>query len=437
MNDEEQHLQAMIAHGQRHQNKPEREAPPFLSDEEIALLKRTLLSKFPEDQQLLFIRRCQRARLDPFSGQIHPTLRNTKVRGEGGEVRYEARLVCVTGVYGLLAVATRTGEYDGCEIAWSGKDGKWRDEWLADEFPMAAKCIVYHKGRSHPEVAIARWDSFVQQSWDKESKSWIISEFWNRLSDFMLSKCARAAALRGAFPDQLSEIYIREELPGLESEQVPAMEEKVAASQERDKKVTEELKAAGVKVVESTGPAQPTPEQALEPAFEEDKKPAAQPHKTAKRVKEPAEVATQVFAEKLTEQLQAVKAGQTLGEKIAAAYPQAKPVTLEPIPEPAAQAEDNLDLSPAAAGEDTTAIGTSSAEPPKEPPWKNHVIKGVRHVKFQGRKIGDLAPAELAIIENQWLPAIREDWNNASEEQQADAPMFESAIAYYKMAKPW
>jgi len=58
---------------------------PFLSEEEIALLKRTVLSKFPEDEQMTFIRICERTKLDPFSKQIHATKRYTKVTDSKGE----------------------------------------------------------------------------------------------------------------------------------------------------------------------------------------------------------------------------------------------------------------------------------------------------------------------------------------------------------------
>jgi hypothetical protein len=86
-------------------------------------------------------------------------------------------------------------------------------------------------------------------------------------------------------------------------------------------------------------------------------------------------------------------------------------------------AADELDMTP--------------APPPAEPPWKSHVIMGLRHVKFHKKRIGDLNQAELAIIENQWLPKIREQWDAASDEQRLDAERFEAAIAFYKMAKPW
>jgi hypothetical protein len=51
--------------------------------------------------------------------------------------------------------------------------------------------------------------------------------------------------------------------------------------------------------------------------------------------------------------------------------------------------------------------------------------------------VGELNAAELNIIETQWLPAVREQWEDANDAQRADAAAFESAIAFHKMAKPW
>jgi hypothetical protein len=87
---------------------------------------------------------------------------------------------------------------------------------------------------------------------------------------------------------------------------------------------------------------------------------------------------------------------------------------------------------------DSPGSGAAPVEAEKtEPAWKSHVILGVTHVKFHKRKVGDLNAADLNVLETQWLPAVREQWDDASDAQRADAAAFESAIAYHKMVKPW
>jgi phage recombination protein Bet len=358
---------------------------PFLSDKEVELLKRNMLSKFPEDQQETFIRVCQRTKLDPFTKQIYPTQRYQKIRdADSGQTRKVPTLVTVTGIMGLCAIAERTGNYDGCVMAWAGKDGVWRDAWLSDQYPEAARCTVYHKGRTHPEVAIARWGGFAGTAYNYETKTWEITDFWAKMPDYMLGKCAKAAALRGAFPDQLSNVYIREELDSdltdsEETEQIPSDEAKYAESRAREAKDRLEHPDQYV----TSGPAQQTPTQATEPAFEEDKVPP-------KPVAPPA-------------------AAPLAGA--AAAVPEA-------VQPPA----DDLDMGPL---------------PPPEPPWKAHQILGLRHVKYYKKAIGELTKPELTVLEEQWIPAVRNKWTEASDEQKKDVNMLEAALAYHKAEKPW
>jgi phage recombination protein Bet len=366
--------------------------PPFLSEEECALLKRTQLSAFKEDEQETFIRICQRTKLDPFTKQIYATRRYNKVKDEHGQQKKVPTLVAVTGIMGLCALAERTRDYDGCEISWSAKDGNWKGEWLEEQAPEAAKCVVYHKHRSHPEVGIARWSSYVGQQWNNDVKQWEVTDFWARMGDYMLAKCAKAQALRGAFPDQLSNVYIREELESditdseTETSPIPLEERTIIENRQRE----EQIKASGkfAVVEEKPSSTKPTPSEMVEPALDRDKIPE-------------------------------------------------KPVNPPPAP-----AQPRAPMPPAAEPVFDSLNGPELSSPSTEitgapPPWKEHIIVGVTHPRFHKRKMGDLQPTELAIIERQWLPAIREQWDDATDLQRADAEAFERAIAYHKMEKPW
>lgn len=353
--------------------------PPFLSSEEVALLKRTMLKTFPEDEQESFIRTCQRTKLDPFTKQIYATRRYNKVRDENNNFKKVPTLVAVTGIMGLTAIAFRTGHYRGAKVHWAGKDAVWKDEWLEEEYPEAARALIFREGLKEPEIGVARWFSYVGQQWNQDKKQWEITEFWSKMPDYMLAKCARAQGLRFAFPDQLSDVYIREELESniteaeTETATIPSDEQKILDNRKREA----EIQASGrFQVVEQTLPeTQPTPEEVIEPALERDKIP-----------------------------------------------PKTAPPTAPPPP-PAAK-PDEIDMS---------SPSTDIKDAP--PPWREHVVEGVQHVKFHGRKIGELNGAELAIIEQQWLPAIREQWEDATDAQRADADAFERAIAFHKMQK--
>jgi phage recombination protein Bet len=380
-------------------NWPMPAVPDFLNKEEIALLKKTILAKFTEEEQDTFIRMVLRTRLDPWSRQIYATRRQQKITDESGQVRKVPMLVPVTSIMGLTAIADRTGHYKGCVVHWSGPDGVWKEEWLSDEYPAAARAAIYHSQRNYPEIGIARWRSYAGQTFNYQTKIWEVSDFWDRMPDFMLQKCARAQALRAAFPDQLSNVYIREELESnitdseLDTEEIPSMEAKIDENQRREA----EAKKQGVKFVETTGGKRPTPAEAAEPAFEEDKV----PKKVAATQKKPE------------------------------AKPEVVPAPPEVAQEPAFSQQLKQDFGQQAPPPD------EPPPPPPPPPWKEHLILGVSHPKYHKRKVGELTQQELTILESQWLPKVRAQWDEANEAQRADAAAFEAAIAFYKMEKPW
>lgn len=360
---------------------------PFLSTEETDVLKRTLLSGYTDDEQESFIRLCQRTLLDPFSKQIYATRRWVKK----GDTKIPT-LVPVTSVIGLTAIAARTGQYDGCQTFWTGKDGVWREEWLEEEFPTAAKCIVYHKERSHPEVGIAHWAGYCGQQYNSTSKRWEVTEFWERLGPFMLAKCAKAQGLRGAFPDLCANLYISEELHGGASEADQVNDEvKITENRKKEEELLKKAKAEGVKIVENKAKGkQPTPAEAAAP-MPEPPPPGANPLQ-----QQPVDPPT----------------------------PQAPPPSVAAAaPEP----PDDLDMGGPSIDE--------APQLPEEPPaWMSHVIRGLKNPKFFERKVAELSIAELQAIEAQWLPKVREPgtWERVNTLQREDAIAFEAALAHSK-----
>jgi phage recombination protein Bet len=347
----------------------------FLTAEEIDLLKRTTLSAFSDDEKHSFIRICQRTRLDPFTKQIYATRRYQRTTDQDGYEKKIPVLVPVTGIMGLTAVAERTGDYDGCEICWSGEDGKWRSEWLSPEPPAAARCIVFHKKRTHPEIAIARWFSYAGQKWDPQKKVWVSTEFWARMPDFMLAKCAKAAALRGAFPDPLANVFIREEL---DSEITDTDHAETTLPRTPETKVH---------IVESTKPVTEDPEKA---------------ELQAERQREVAAGIADRSSPQQPESAESPFRGND-ATPTPAQSPQATPEAGETVAAPAA--------------------------------WQDYIIASIKDDRFNGKKILELPPQLLAKIENQWMPAILKQWDDASDEQRADWKAFETAIAAMKMEK--
>ena len=89
-----------------------------------------------------------------------------------------------------------------------GKDGNWMEVWLDDnQPPCAAKVAVLRTDFKEPLWAVARFITYAQRT-----QKGNLTRFWASMPDLMIAKVAEALAIRRAFPQELSGLYVQEEL---------------------------------------------------------------------------------------------------------------------------------------------------------------------------------------------------------------------------------
>lgn len=172
-----------------------------MTDDQVGLVKRMIAKDATNDELQLFLHQCQRTGLDPFSKQIYAISRWSKAAGRNV-------MAIQVSIDGARLIAERTGKYDNQEGPfWCGEDGIWKDVWLSKQAPRAAKVLVYKVGSNRATTGIAHWDEYHDPR----------SNFWQSKPALMLSKCAEMLALRRAFPQELSGLYVQEEMEQPES----------------------------------------------------------------------------------------------------------------------------------------------------------------------------------------------------------------------------
>lgn len=187
--------------------------PGQLTESALATLKATIAHDLTDPELELFAAVCERTGLDPFVKQIYAIKRTSRRKVRGNWIE-EDTLTFQTAIDGYRTIAKRSGQYGGQDAAeWCGSDGAWTDVWLSSEPPVAARVAVWRKDVPRPFVGVARFDAYADR-WpakDGQDKG-DLRNLWKTMPDNQIAKCAEALALRKAFPNDLSGIYVTEEM---------------------------------------------------------------------------------------------------------------------------------------------------------------------------------------------------------------------------------
>ncbi len=180
------------------------------------------LSSAPRGHLAMFFHYCVRTGLDPFARQIY-MIGRTNWKAADNPDEPEKIWTIQTGIDGFRTVAhraaTKTAESISYEdTVYYDSEGNAHDVWLPKEYPSAVKVTVLRGTSRFP--FIARWEEFAPTYYDPKQSAYVVAKMWRQMPAHMLRKCAEAGSLRMAAPQDLSGVYVDEEMARADAEAV-------------------------------------------------------------------------------------------------------------------------------------------------------------------------------------------------------------------------
>ena len=196
----------LVVHGQPTGLSIEPEQTAF-TEQQVTVLTHLGVENASEGDLTVFFHVCKRTGLDPFAHQIHMIGRNSKnQRTDKWEVKYTIQ----TGIDGYRLIGRRAADAARVSIdvrppSWADESGRWHDLWLGAQPPAAARATILRDG--HEFTAVALFAEYKQTR-----KDGALTSMWQQRPAGQLQKCAEALAWRMAFPQDLSGLYVEEEM---------------------------------------------------------------------------------------------------------------------------------------------------------------------------------------------------------------------------------
>jgi phage recombination protein Bet len=159
----------------------------------------------------VYMHYCQKTGLDPFSRQIYGIMRREK-QGD----QWVDKFTIQVGIDGFRVIRDRVAERTGWvtefeDTVWYDGAGVPYSVWLAADPPAACRVVLLKihvaSGRVLRFPAVLRTSSYMAVIDGRPMGQ------WRTQPEHMIEKCCEAFATRRAYPNDLSGIYIEEELP--------------------------------------------------------------------------------------------------------------------------------------------------------------------------------------------------------------------------------
>ena len=185
--------------------KPPPPQPWNLNQDEVTLVKNQICKGATDEELKFCLTVARRYRLDPFKQQIWFVSRWDKDADTGNG---KGRNVWTpqVGIYGLMHCAARDHrDYGTLSKPEYGPDQIFEIEGHKIKAPAWAVVNLWKKGMAEPSVGEAWFEEYHPHSWKNAHL------FWARMPHRMIAKCAKAQAIREAYPD-LGGLFVPEEM---------------------------------------------------------------------------------------------------------------------------------------------------------------------------------------------------------------------------------
>lgn len=170
------------------------------------------------DSVIMALSYCRARKLDPFKKPVHIVPMWSSAKGEYVETVWP-------GISEIRTTAFRTGQYAGCDETVFGDEvehtfkgrvkirGEWHDRSIVLRFPAWARITVYRDLNGVARKFVGpkvRW----LEAYATIGNTDLPNEMWETRLEGQLEKCAEAAALRKAFPEEVGNMLSAEEMEG-------------------------------------------------------------------------------------------------------------------------------------------------------------------------------------------------------------------------------
>lgn len=175
------------------------------TEEQVDLIKKQIAKGASDDELKMFMHVSSARGLDPFKRHIYCVMRPFFNQDKQ---KWDSKMSIEVSIDGFRLIAERSGKYAGrIGPFWCGEDGIWKDVWLSNQPPAAAKVGILRHDFKEPVWAVARFDAFAVRN--KDGK---LNPMWTKMGEHMLAKVAETQGLRTAMPEDLGGIYGQEEM---------------------------------------------------------------------------------------------------------------------------------------------------------------------------------------------------------------------------------